>query len=254
MTGTARIQKVLANAGIASRRQIESWIDEGRIRVNGHPATPGQPISSRDQVELDGKPLRFSAPATQRVLIYNKPVGQICSRSDPQGRDTVFAHLPDLTDGRWVGVGRLDINTSGLLLLTTDGQLASALMHPRNGLLREYRARILGGLSETGLQRLRDGIRLEDGMARFEHIMPAGGSGANRWYVCRLREGRNREVRRLFEAVGGQVNRLIRTGFGPVSLPRDLAPGQSRRLPTGQLHKLHEAAGITSVARRKTRR
>lgn len=244
MTRSERIHKVLANAGVGSRRQIERWIEAGRIAVNGKPAQRGQPLAPGDRVELDGQPVRFASVKTQRLIAYNKPVGQICTRSDPEGRETIFENLPKLHQGRWVSVGRLDINTSGLLLLTTDGQLAAALMHPSNRVIREYRVRVLGALKPETLATLQNGVELDDGAAKFDSIAPAGGSGINRWYVCCLREGRNREVRRLFEAVGVQVNRLIRTRFGPVRLPRDLRPGQWRNVAAGQLEKLQRTVGV----------
>ncbi|MDH3647960.1 MAG: pseudouridine synthase [Gammaproteobacteria bacterium] len=239
-----RIQKVLAAAGIASRRQLEAWIKAGRIAVNGVPASLGQKITRSDQVKIDDKPVSLTVAQQVRVLAYNKPIGEICTRYDPDGRATIFDRLPKLRAGRWINVGRLDLNSSGLILLTTDGQLADALMRPASGIAREYHVRVLGTVSESMLTRLQKGLQLEDGPARFESVEARHGKGANRWYACRLREGRNREVRRLWEAVGCQVNRLIRTRYGSVRLPRDLLPGQSRELDTKEIATLHRAAGL----------
>ncbi len=235
---------MLANAGLGSRRQIETWVREGRITVNGQPASVGQPIGAADVVAIDGRRVRFAMTTPRRLLAYHKPVGEICTRSDPEGRTTVFENLPRLKSGRWIGVGRLDINSSGLLLFTTDGALADALMHPSRGLVREYRARVLGEISAQALSQLRRGVSLEDGSARFDSIEATSKGGSNRWYVCRLREGRNREVRRLFEAVGCKVNRLMRTRYGPVRLPRDLHPGQFAELPETDTKAVYRAAGV----------
>jgi 23S rRNA pseudouridine2605 synthase len=215
-----RLQKVLARAGIASRRQIEEWVEEGRIQVNDQPAGPGQKIGPGDRVKLNGKlvHLKFNV-RTPRVLIYHKPEGEIVSRNDPEGRPTVFERLPILRRGRWLVIGRLDFNTSGLLLFTDDGGLANRLMHPRYGLDREYAVRLLGELTDEQIQSLTTGIMLEDGSAKFGSLRAEGGEGANRWYRVTLSEGRNREVRRMFEAVGLTVSRLIRVRYGPVELP-----------------------------------
>ncbi len=207
---------------------MESWIEAGRISVNGRVAKLGDRAASSDTILLDGKSVGVSAPLRVRVLAYHKPVGQLVTRDDPGGRPTVFASLPP---GRWVSVGRLDINSSGLLLFTDSGELANRLMHPRYEVEREYRARVHGRLAPEALEKLRRGVQLEDGPARFLSIEESGGgAGTNRWYRVRLREGRNREVRRLFEAVGGRVNQLVRTRYGAVELPRDLQPGQWREL------------------------
>jgi 23S rRNA pseudouridine2605 synthase len=222
-----RLQKLLAAAGLGSRREIETWIEAGRIAVGGKVAKLGDRARPADQITLDGKSLTLSEASGVRVLLYNKPVGELVTRSDPAGRPTVFTRLPP---GRWVAVGRLDFNTSGLLLLTDSGELANRLMHPRYELEREYAVRVHG---QPDLQRLRAGITLDDGPAAFDRIEPAPGrstEGANRWYRVVLREGRNREVRRLFEAVGTQVSRLIRVRYGPVELPPDLAAGTWREL------------------------
>jgi 23S rRNA pseudouridine2605 synthase len=222
-----RLQKLLAAAGFGSRREIERWIEAGRIAVAGKTATLGDRALVSDAITLDGKTLKLSEASSPRVLLYHKPVGELVTRSDPEGRPTVFARLPA---GRWVAVGRLDFNTSGLLLLTDSGELANRLMHPRYELEREYAVRVLG---QPDLQKLRRGVALEDGPAAFSSIEPAPGrsvEGANRWYRVVLREGRNREVRRMFEAVGTQVSRLIRVRYGSVELPIDLDTGKWREL------------------------
>ncbi|NND60281.1 MAG: rRNA pseudouridine synthase [Gammaproteobacteria bacterium] len=244
MAQPERIQKVLARAGIGSRRKVESWIRDHRVKVNGELATIGQPIGPDDYVEVDGRPVAFEIEIPRQVIMYNKPVGLVCTRSDPEGRQTVFDAIPPPSQGRWIGVGRLDLNTSGLLLLTTDGSLADALMHPAQELVREYRVRVLGVVRDEALRKLRSGVQLEDGPARFTAIEAAGGRGANRWYRCELREGRNREVRRLFEAVDVQVNRLVRTRYGPVSLPREMPVGQYQPLTAAAVHSLTRAAGL----------
>ncbi|PTD97090.1 23S rRNA pseudouridine(2605) synthase RluB [Pseudothauera lacus] len=221
-----RLQKVLAAAGVGSRREIEGMIEAGRIEVNGTPATLGLKIGPGDRVKVNGKlvPLRFAQRAP-RVLLYHKPEGEIVSREDPDGRPTVFERLPILRRGRWIAVGRLDFNTSGLLLFTNDGELANKLMHPRYELEREYAVRLLGSLGDEQVASLRAGIQLEDGEARFNSLVDAGGEGVNHWYRVTLSEGRNREVRRMFEAVGLTVSRLIRVRYGAVELPSRLKRG-----------------------------
>ncbi len=221
-----RLQKVLAAAGVGSRREIEGMIEAGRIEVNGAPATLGQKIGPGDRVKVNGKlvPLRFAQRAP-RVLIYHKPEGEIVSREDPDGRPTVFERLPILRRGRWIAVGRLDFNTSGLLLFTNDGELANKLMHPRYELEREYAVRLLGSLADEQIESLKAGIQLEDGEAHFNSLTDAGGEGVNHWYRVTISEGRNREVRRMFEAVGLTVSRLIRVRYGTVELPSRLKRG-----------------------------
>jgi 23S rRNA pseudouridine2605 synthase len=213
---------------LGSRREIESWISAGRLKVNGALATLGGRASLVDVIELDGKVLVLKpAGARPRVLLYHKPDGEMVTRSDPEGRPTVFQRLPPLSGGKWVAVGRLDINTAGLLLLTDSGELANRLMHPRYEVEREYAVRVLGALRPEEREQLVSGIQLEDGSARFDRLEPSGAAeGANRWYRVVLREGRNREVRRLFEAIGRKVSRLLRVRYGPVELPRDLRPGR----------------------------
>ena len=222
-----RLQKLLAAAGHGSRRQIEAWIAAGRVSLNGAPARLGDRAGTGDRIELDGKPLALKpAGARPRVLLYHKPDGEMVTRSDPGGRPTVFARLPPIPGGKWVAVGRLDINTAGLLLVTESGELANRLMHPRYEVEREYAVRVLGALSPENRTKLLSGVRLDDGIGRFDRLEPSGAAeGANRWYRVVLREGRNREVRRLFEAVGCKVSRLLRVRYGPVELPRDLRPG-----------------------------
>lgn len=242
-----RLQKWLAAAGVGSRRQIESWIRAGRISVDGSPATLGQKITGTERVSVDGRAIRAPAPrvrAKPRVLVYHKPVGEVCTRSDPQGRQTVFESLPALHGARWVLVGRLDIDTSGLLLFTTDGALAHALMHPSGEMTREYAVRVRGDPTAEGLHRMCAGVTLEDGPARFVEVHAEGGEGANRWYRVSVVEGRNRLVRRLWEAIGCQVSRLIRVRFGPVALPRHLPRGRFRELRGGSLAEVYAAAGL----------
>jgi len=222
-----RLQKLLAAAGHGSRRQIESWIAAGRVTVNGAVAKLGDRASPADRIELDGRALPVAASAGQpRVILYHKPEGELVTRADPQGRPTVFARLPPIAGGKWVAVGRLDINSAGLLLFTDSGELANRLMHPRYEVEREYAVRVLGALNAEERTQLLKGVRLQDGIGRFERLEPSGTpEGANRWYRVVLREGRNREVRRLFEAVGRRVSRLLRVRYGSIRLPRELRPG-----------------------------
>ncbi len=244
-----RLQKVLAAAGLGSRREIEGWIVAGRVSVNGSLATLGQRVGPRDAITIDGRPLgrefrEAQGAALPRVIVYNKPEGEICTRRDPDGRPTVFERLPRLRGGRWVLVGRLDLNTAGLLLVTDHGELANRLMHPGYGIEREYLVRINGEVDESILERLRRGVELEDGRAAFDAVEPRGGNGRNRWFAVLLREGRNREVRRLWEAVGCTVSRLKRVRFGPVSLgPRDLR-GSWRELAEPELRALFERVSL----------
>ncbi|MDY6979110.1 MAG: 23S rRNA pseudouridine(2605) synthase RluB [Pseudomonadota bacterium] len=240
-----RVQKVLAQAGYGSRREIESWIEQGRIDINGKPARLGDKVEPRDEIRLNGKPVRRTLdPAPRRILAYNKPEGEICTREDPEGRPTVFAKLPPVKNGRWIIVGRLDINSSGLILFTTDGELANRLMHPSYEIEREYAVRVLGELSDEHYRQLREGVQLEDGPARFDDIVAGDGQGVNHWYYVLLHEGRNREVRRLFDAVGVTVNRLIRTRFGNLFLPRNLPQGQWRELGEKDINHVLEMVGM----------
>ncbi|MEN8168128.1 MAG: 23S rRNA pseudouridine(2605) synthase RluB, partial [Pseudomonadota bacterium] len=205
-----RLQKVLANAGMGSRREIEGWISAGRVMVNNELARLGQRVVPADQIKVDGRPVahrRLEAPERE-VLVYNKPEGELVTRKDPEGRRTVFERLPKLKHGRWIPVGRLDLNSSGLLLLTTDGELANRLMHPSRQVEREYAVRVMGEVSAEQLKQLTHGVELEDGPARFEEIVESGGEGINRWFHVVIMEGRQREVRRMWETVGATVNRL----------------------------------------------
>jgi 23S rRNA pseudouridine2605 synthase len=227
-----RLQKVLAQAGIGSRREMEEWIVAGRVSVNGVTAHIGQSVVPNDKIKIGGRlvNVRFTTTKTPRVVIYHKPEGEIVSRDDPDGRPSVFSALPRIRGGRWIVVGRLDFNTSGLLLFTTSGELANKLMHPSSELVRDYAVRVLGELSEESQALLLNGIELEDGPANFASIAEAGGEGANHWYRVTLFEGRNREVRRMFEAVGCTVSRLIRVRYGPIVLPPQLKRGRVREL------------------------
>lgn len=238
-----RIQKVLARAGVGSRRQVEAWIAEGRISVNGEKITPGHKITTQDKVRLDGVLLRLSAPRhnPMRVLAYHKPVGEVCTREDEKGRANVFAALPPIKHGRWISIGRLDLNTSGLLLFTNDGELANRLMHPSGEIEREYAVRVVGEVSKNTLNKLLTGVQLEDGPANFDSIHAGGGQGVNHWYHVVIREGRNREIRRLWESQGITVSRLMRVRYGPCTLPRDLHPGQVRELDRAEVNQLLES-------------
>jgi pseudouridine synthase len=243
-----RVQKVLARAGVGSRREIEAWIRAGRITVNGVTARLGDRVKGGDTIRVKGRRVAAQQLALpgRRVLAYHKPEGELVSRLDPMGRPTVFSRLPKLRMGRWVAVGRLDMNSAGLLLLTTDGELANRLMHPSGSLEREYAVRVLGSVDEAVLARLKAGYPLEDGVARFESIIDGGGSGANHWYHVVIKEGRRREVRRLWESQGLIVSRLIRVRFGPVSLPRGLRPGQWVELPEQAVNRLAITVGFES--------
>lgn len=234
-----RIQKVLAAAGYASRREVEEWIVAGRVSVNGMPSFLGQKIVPGDKVKVNGRLInvRFAERAA-RVLVYHKPEGEIVSRDDPAGRPSVFDRLPALRRGRWIAIGRLDFNTSGLLLFTDNGELANRMMHPRYELDREYAVRLLGELSEEQMKQLVEGVQLEDGPARFGSIREEGGEGSNRWYRVTISEGRNREVRRMFEALGLTVSRLMRVRYGSVDLPRRLKRGMYEEMAYELVQKL----------------
>src|SRR6478736_6804799 len=241
---TPKLHKVLAQAGLGSRLEMEQLIMEGRISVNNEPAHIGQRIQFGDQIKVNGKPIRFRiAPPPARVIAYHKPVGEVVTQDDPQNRPTVFRKLPRLVQGKWQSVGRLDLNTEGLLLFTSSGELANRLMHPRFGLEREYAVRVLGALSNEEKQRLLDGITLDDGRAQFGSIEEGGGEGANTWYRVTISEGRHREVRRLFEAVGHAVSRLIRIRYGAMVLPRGLKRGAWMELDERDIRELMNAAG-----------
>lgn len=240
-----RLQKVLAGWGLGSRRAIEAWIAAGEVTVNGEVATLGTRVLPTDRIEVRGQPVRPRAETfTRRVLIYHKPEGELTTRSDPEGRPTVFESLPPIRDGRWITVGRLDFNTSGLLVVTNDGELANRMMHPSRELLRVYAARIFGELTPVMRKQLLDGVELEDGLAKFEAIVDAGGTGMNHWYHVSLREGRNREVRRMFEAVGLTVSRLIRIQYGDLTLPPRLKPGKWKMLSPEEVDALAVSLGM----------
>jgi 23S rRNA pseudouridine2605 synthase len=240
-----RLHKVLAQAGLGSRRALEERIAQGLVRVNGEVAQVGQTVRGGDRIELDGKTFvatALSEPAT--VLLYNKPEGELTTREDPEGRPTVFESLPRLKGARWVAVGRLDINTTGLLLLTTDGELANALMHPSSGIEREYVCRIHGEVPDSVVQRLAKGVELEDGPAKFDEIERIGSSDSHAWFRVVLHEGRNREVRRMWESQGYQVSRLKRVRYGDIVLPRMLKRGHCQELPEAEVKRLREKLGL----------
>ena len=239
-----KLQKVLANLGLGSRRKMERWIEEGRVTVDGSLATLGDRVHAGQALRLDGKPLEVDAAEQVRVLLYHKPVREVCSRDDPEGRKTVFERLPKLKSGRWISVGRLDFNTSGVLLFTTDGALANALMHPSSAIEREYLVRVMGRVDEPMLERLREGVELDDGPARFSDIQEGGGDGINRFFYVVLMEGRNREVRRLWESQGTAVSRLKRVRYGEVFLPSKLKKGQWLELPQRDVDVIYQMAGL----------
>lgn len=234
-----RLHKALAQSGLGSRREMEALIVDGRVSVNGETAGVGQLVSPGDRVKVNGRlvQVKFSN-RLPRVILYHKPEGEIVSRDDPEHRPSVFNALPRMAGGRWVAVGRLDFNTSGLLLFTTSGELANRLMHPRYNLVREYAVRVLGEISDESKKRLLEGVELDDGPAQFASFEDAGGQGANHWYRVSLFEGRNREVRRMFESVGAVVSRLMRVRYGPFPLPPGLRRGQVRELDPAEVEKL----------------
>lgn len=235
-----KIQKILANAGLGSRRQVEEWLRQGRISVNGTIAKLGDRMTNDDAVRVDGRDIHLVKSRSQkpRVILYHKPEGEICSRNDPEGRSTIFDHLPALRNGRWISVGRLDFNTSGVLLLTNNGELANRLMHPSSNIEREYAVRIQGQTTPEMIKKLKKGVRLEDGPAHFEQINDAGGQGTNHWYHVLVKEGRNRMVRRLWESQGVVVSRLIRIRFGHITLPRMLRRGKWTELTPDEVATL----------------
>ncbi len=245
-----KLQKVLARVGLGSRRELELWIIDGRVTVDGKVAKLGDRVTPNQDIRVDGQPLSAGArhETRRRIIVYHKPDGEVTTSKDPQGRPTVFDHLPVLHNARWIAVGRLDFSTQGLLLFTTDGELANKLMHPSSRIEREYAVRVLGKVDADMLRRLREGIQLDDGPAHFDEIADAGGEGANHWYHVTLKEGRNREVRRLWEAVGVTVSRLIRVRFGPVTLPRQLRTGRWMDLEEEPAAQLLAAVGLKPQA------
>lgn len=246
-----KLQKMLATAGYGSRRELERWISDGRISVNGKVAKLGDRASLEDAVMVDGKRARLATEEQRiRVLLYNKPEGEVCTQSDPEGRKTVFSSLPKLTGERWVAVGRLDINTTGLLLFTNNGDLANKLMHPSSEIDREYLVRVHGAVDDDMLKRLREGVLLEDGPAKFSDVVPGERVGTNGWYTVALMEGRNREVRRLWESQNVEVNRLKRVRFGPIFLPSYARRGQWVELDEKPLNDLLASVKM-SVSKKK---
>jgi 23S rRNA pseudouridine2605 synthase len=240
-----RLHKALATAGLGSRRDMEQLIMDGRVSVNGLPAKVGDKVKPGDLVKVNGKLVRLAWKIQlPRVLLYHKPEGEIVSRDDPEGRPSVFDNLPPIRGGRWITVGRLDFNTEGLLIFTTNGELANRLSHPRYEVEREYAVRILGALDAEKMDSLLNGVELEDGIAKLESIVPAGGEGVNQWYRLVIMEGRNREVRRLMEHLGLTVSRLIRVRFGPIAMPPRLKRGMKEELPEEEVDALLRWCGI----------
>jgi 23S rRNA pseudouridine2605 synthase len=252
-----KLQKVLARCAVGSRREMEKVIAAGRVTVNGQVAKLGDRVMLTETIEVDGKRVKVSQTAQKptRVILYNKPEGEICTRNDPEGRPMVYDRMPPLQNERWISVGRLDFNTSGLLLFTNDGDLANKLMHPSSGIDREYLVRIQGDVDNDMKQRLRDGIELEDGMAKFSDIKDGSGEGAsNKWFYCVVMEGRNREVRRLWESQGVKVSRLKRVRYGNIFIPSHVRVGQWIDLNDKEIADLHETAGMTAPKPRKLSR
>ncbi|KPD25039.1 MULTISPECIES: 23S rRNA pseudouridine(2605) synthase RluB [Idiomarina] len=239
---TEKLQKVLARSGHGSRREIEAKIAAGRIRVNGKVAQLGERVDADAKVRIDGHEVEIKPEKEVicRVLMYHKPEGELCTRKDPEGRPTVYDRLPRMSGARWVAVGRLDVNTSGLLLFTTDGELANRLMHPSQQVEREYAVRVFGEVDDKMMSRLKKGVQLEDGPAHFNSIKPAGGDGMNRWYHVTISEGRNREVRRLWESQEVQVSRLIRVRYGDIPLEQGLPQGGWSEMPLEQVNALRK--------------
>jgi 23S rRNA pseudouridine2605 synthase len=241
-----RIQKVLARGGVGSRREIERWIEEGRVMLNGAVAALGARLQGGDTLQINGRYVdwqKFDRQPT-RVLLYHKPTGEVVTRRDPEGRPVIFTQLPKLMAARWIAVGRLDINTSGLLLVTNNGELANRLMHPKTQIEREYAVRILGEVSEATIEKLKQGVELEDGLAKFNDVRFYAGEGANKWYYVTVSEGRNRLVRRLWESQQVVVSRLMRVRYGPVVLPERLKAHSFYELSDKELDILFEFAGM----------
>ncbi len=241
MIRTEKLQKVLARAGYASRRELEVWIKSGRIQVNDHLAQIGERVRKNDKIYVDGKLCdKVCEPLPTRVLLYHKPEGLVTTAHDPEGRETVFDSLPPIQQGKWLSIGRLDVNTSGLLMFTNNGELAHRLTHPSSGVEREYAVRVMGRVTVEMTRRLTSGIKLEDGLARFEDLVDSGGEGLNHWFHVVVTEGRNRIVRRLWESQGVKVNRLKRVRFGSVFLPRSLRQGGWLEFEQNQVKRLKQ--------------
>ncbi|MBI3896814.1 MAG: 23S rRNA pseudouridine(2605) synthase RluB [Gammaproteobacteria bacterium] len=240
-----KLQKVLARAGAGSRREMERWIEQGRVTIDGRPAKLGDRVGPEQILRIDGRVLpKPTFTPKPRVLVYHKPEGEVTTRNDPEGRPTVFDNLPTLRNSRWIAIGRLDMNSSGLMLFTTDGDLAHRLMHPSAEIEREYAVRVLGAVTPEMIKQLTEGVTLEDGPARFESVADAGGTGANHWYHVVIREGRNREVRRMWEAVGATVSRLIRVRYGVATLPRLVRPGRFDDLDKEVMDELYRSVDL----------
>lgn len=241
-----KLQKVLARSGYGSRREMERWIGDGRFSINGDKAKLGDRVSRRDKVDLDGRQIELvsEVDSPRRVLIYNKPVGEVSTRNDPEGRPTVYDHLPPLKNARWIAIGRLDINTSGLLIFTSDGELANQMMHPSANIDREYAVRVLGNIDEEMIGRLKEGVLLDDGMAKFSDVQFFDGDGANKWYHCVVMEGKNREVRRLWESQGIRVSRLKRVRYGSIFMPSDVKIGTWKELDLKEVKGLAKTLNL----------
>ncbi|MFT4767377.1 MAG: 23S rRNA pseudouridine2605 synthase [Glaciecola sp.] len=239
-----KLQKVLARTGLGSRREMERWIEQGRITIDGKLASLGDRVGAEQRIEVDGRPLAAGDGEKTRCMLYHKPTGEVCSRKDPEGRRTVFERLPKVKSGRWISIGRLDYNTSGLLLFTTDGELANALMHPSANIEREYMVRVMGDVTEEAIKAMLEGVMLDDGVARFTDIQSGGGDGINTWYYVVLMEGRNREVRRLWESQGLTVSRLKRVRYGDLLVPSKVKQGQYQELATNEINGLYRMAGM----------
>ena len=242
-SATFKLQKLLAHKGLGSRREMETLIASGEVSVNGKTATLGERAGPGDVIRIGRRVIRVHEEELPKVLLYHKPEGEIVSRHDPEGRPSVFDKLPHLRSSKWIAIGRLDFNTSGLLIFTNDGTLANRLMHPRFEMEREYAVRILGELSEEQMKLLTSGVQLEDGLAAFTYLADQGGEGANHWYRVILKEGKNREVRRMFEAIGITVSRLMRVRFGPLNLPPRIKRGQWLELDEKETRRLLRLIG-----------
>ena len=240
-----KLQKILAQAGVGSRREMERWIEQGRVKLNGEIAKLGERAESSDELKVDGITIDHTSKTARRVLVYNKPEGEVCTRTDPEGRPTVFDNLPKLKGERWIAVGRLDINTSGLLLFTTDGELANKLMHPStNTVDREYAVRVAGEVTDEMIATLKKGVLLEDGMAKFTDVQFFDGDGYNQWYHVCIMEGRNREVRRLWESQDMKVSRLKRVRYGCIFLPKKVSAGKWIELGQRETNDLSALVGL----------